>query len=450
MKDAKEAGTNQIDSLAGNPGPIGSMRQRWGCAVTAPLLVIMAVGVGLPLHASEASVAGQWNIMVVPARQTAYSGYARERFEKYCASCHSKDGRAQTPVARQRGVRDLSESTLSDEEIIEQILHGTHGKEVDFRMPSFRERLGRTSIEELVPVVKAFRPVLPHQEHPVAASPRLAGIINFPSRKAAVLEKVARSGQYFLLGVNESHAGIELAGIRPAQGTVQLRVRGTNSPLTLKLDRELIHAADAKAPGFLRRIFDSSSDDRHALALDQANMDLVLFLYSQFTGRTVLRSPRLPATSFSLNATGSDQGQIARCLENALTESGVATIPDGSKFVFVVLASEVSTITPRSSHIVSLEADSNRAALFRGGAFINFPDAEMSEVVKFYVGLASRPLDQNQPFPSNRIVKFTSQSALTREECAYVLENLIGMQGLQLVPVGNGLAGLVPITDNGK
>lgn len=450
MKHAREVGANQIGFLAGNLERISCMRQRLSSAVTAPLLVIIAVGVGRMLHASEATAAGQWNIMVVPANQTAFSGQARELFDAHCASCHSKDGRAQTPVARQRGVRDLSESTLTDEEIIEQILLGTHGKEVDFRMPSFRERLGRTSIEELVPVVKAFRPVLPHQEHPVAASPRLAGIVNFPNRKVAVLEKVAHSGQYFLLGVNENHAGIELAGIRPAQGTVQLRVRGTNSPLTLKLDRELIQAGGAKAPGFLRRIFDSWPDNRHALALDQANMDLVLFLYSQFTGRTVLRSPRLPATSFSLNATGSDQRQIARCLEKALTESGVATVPDGSKFVLVVLASEVSTINPRSSQIVSMEGDSNRSALFRGGAFINFSDAEMSEVVKFDVGLTGRSLDQTQPLPSNRIVKFTSQSALTKEECTYALETVIGLQGVQLVPVGNRLARPVPIPDNGK
>jgi hypothetical protein len=137
-------------------------------------------------------------------------------------------------------------------------------------------------------------------------------------------------------------------------------------------------------------------------------------------------------------------------LEKALTESGVATVPDGSKFVLVVLASEVSTINPRSSQIVSMEGDSNRSALFRGGAFINFSDAEMSEVVKFDVGLTGRSLDQTQPLPSNRIVKFTSQSALTKEECTYALETVIGLQGVQLVPVGNRLARPVPIPDNGK
>ncbi len=390
-------------------------------------------GAGRKNHACESTAVGQWNIMVVPARQTVYSACARERFEKHCASCHSKDGRAQTPVARQRHVRDLSESTLTDEEIIAQILLGTHGKVVDFRMPPFSEKLGRASIEELVPVVKAFRPASPNQTPQAATSPRLAGIVNFPNRKAAILEKVPDSGRYFLLGVNERHDGAQLLKLKPYQGTAQLSVSEENSRVTLKLDPPLVQASRAEAPGFPRRLFSSGSDQRHSLALDHANTHLVLFLYAQLTGRTVLCSPRLPATTFSLTATGTDHGQIARRLENALAESGIASIPDGSKFLLVVPTSEVSSVRPRSSELTSPPGGKNRSALFLGGAFINFPDTEVKEVLRFYADLTGHPLDQTQGLPLTHTINFTTQTPLNPEECAYALETLIGWQRLNSV-----------------
>jgi mono/diheme cytochrome c family protein len=171
---------------------MGPVRNRARRALAILLLVIIAADANRTGHAGDAGMSDQWNIMVVPARQTVYSSLARERFEKNCASCHSKDGRAQTPVARQRHVRDLSESKLADEAIIEQVLRGTHVKIVDFRMPPFNEKLSRAEIESLIPVVKAFRPVSSEEENSVEANPRLAGIMDFPNRNRAFLEKVAR------------------------------------------------------------------------------------------------------------------------------------------------------------------------------------------------------------------------------------------------------------------
>jgi mono/diheme cytochrome c family protein len=99
--------------------------------------------------------------MVVPSCQTVFSEDARERFNRYCAGCHSKDGRAQTPIARQRHVGDLSECRLNDEDIVKQILGGTRDKINTFKMPSFAEKLSRTEAETLVPLVKSFRPAAP-------------------------------------------------------------------------------------------------------------------------------------------------------------------------------------------------------------------------------------------------------------------------------------------------
>ena len=81
----------------------------------------------------------------------------KELFEKICAPCHSKDGTAQTPAAKKLGVKDLSQSKLTDAQIIQQILEGKQDAKATSKMPAFKEKLTREETESLVPVVKAFR-----------------------------------------------------------------------------------------------------------------------------------------------------------------------------------------------------------------------------------------------------------------------------------------------------
>jgi mono/diheme cytochrome c family protein len=78
-------------------------------------------------------------------------------FAKACASCHGKDGKAQTPAAKKLGVKDLSESKLTDEQIVEQILEGKLDQKKESKMPSFKEKLTKAELDSLIPVVKAFR-----------------------------------------------------------------------------------------------------------------------------------------------------------------------------------------------------------------------------------------------------------------------------------------------------
>ena len=91
--------------------------------------------------------------------QTACAGEAttNELFIKVCAPCHSKDGKAQTPAARKLGVKDLSESKLTDAQIVQQILEGKQDPKAESKMPAFKEKLTSAEIDSLVPVVKEFR-----------------------------------------------------------------------------------------------------------------------------------------------------------------------------------------------------------------------------------------------------------------------------------------------------
>jgi len=80
-----------------------------------------------------------------------------ELFGKTCASCHGKDGKAQTPAAKKLGVKDLSLSKLTDAQIIERITEGTQDTQGSSKMPAFKEKLTPEQVQSLVPVVKEFR-----------------------------------------------------------------------------------------------------------------------------------------------------------------------------------------------------------------------------------------------------------------------------------------------------
>ena len=81
----------------------------------------------------------------------------KELFAKNCAPCHGPDGKAQTPIARKLGVKDLTQSKLTEAEIEKQITEGKrddHGKE---KMPSFKGKLSNDEIKSLITAVKDLR-----------------------------------------------------------------------------------------------------------------------------------------------------------------------------------------------------------------------------------------------------------------------------------------------------
>ncbi len=91
------------------------------------------------------------------AEETKPASPAKELFVKNCAVCHSADGTAQTAAAKKLGVKDLSQSKLTDSQIIQQISEGRQENQSATKMPAFKERLTRPEIESLVPVLKEFR-----------------------------------------------------------------------------------------------------------------------------------------------------------------------------------------------------------------------------------------------------------------------------------------------------
>lgn len=269
-----------------------------------------------------------------------------------------------------------------------------------------------------------------------APTPRLAGIVHLPDLRAAWLETVpTRSGRHFLiLRETQREGDVEVLQIDPQGGTVKLLVGRTNVVLTLSL-RPQVTQVEAAAG---------------SLELVDAGLDPVLSLYAECKGRTLLRSPRLPATSFTLAALTTNQAQAALVLEKALAERGIATIPDGERFLMVVPASEATAVKPHSADLDTPPRNGFRPELMPVG-IIQFNEATLYQAADIYASLIGRKLDRNQPrLQATLHIIFRNQTPLTKEECLYALDTLFYWQGVKVVPVGNGSAMLVPISDAGK
>ncbi|HYP54404.1 MAG TPA: cytochrome c [Pyrinomonadaceae bacterium] len=88
-----------------------------------------------------------------PASQSAPDDAAL--YSKHCATCHGKDGRANTFKARFNKARDLTDAKwqaeTSDERLFNSIANGRK------KMPSFKEKLSREETEALVRFVRTLR-----------------------------------------------------------------------------------------------------------------------------------------------------------------------------------------------------------------------------------------------------------------------------------------------------
>ena len=82
---------------------------------------------------------------------------AGELFTMHCVPCHGKDGKAQTPVARKLGVKDLTQSKATDGEMEKQITEGKKDDRGNQKMPPFKDKLSPEEIKSLIMLVKNFR-----------------------------------------------------------------------------------------------------------------------------------------------------------------------------------------------------------------------------------------------------------------------------------------------------
>ncbi len=205
--------------------------------------------------------------------------------------------------------------------------------------------------------------------------------------------------------------------IHPDTATVKARLRAKAEPTELTL-------TDPAA-----RLPQSSG-----IVLENASLDQVLNLYSEFSGRTLLRSPTLPNIYVTVVAAVSDQTGVLQALQAALAERGIAVVANGKKFVMIVRAQQAESVVPRSGQITS-DGSNSESKLIPAGA-LNFPGADINQMAMIYAELVGRKLDSGTPFHSstNSVIRFRNQTPLTPKAARYALDTVFGWAGMKMVP----------------
>ena len=111
-----------------------------------PIFLVMSIGGVFVSHAFSSEPDGFGKV-------TARS--AAELYDRNCATCHGKDGRAKTLKGKLKHARDLTDSEwqsrVSDERLFNSIVNGK-GK-----MPAYGKKLSEQEIDSLATYVRAFK-----------------------------------------------------------------------------------------------------------------------------------------------------------------------------------------------------------------------------------------------------------------------------------------------------
>ncbi|MFO1513091.1 MAG: hypothetical protein U1F83_09300 [Verrucomicrobiota bacterium] len=253
------------------------------------------------------------------------------------------------------------------------------------------------------------------------AQPKVVGLITVERPPVAILEHPSfhpATGRQIPLRAGQKEGELEVLGIEPAAGMVRIKLANEPEPQVLKF-----------AGGGLT----------NGLAFEGIGTGTMLKFLGKFSERTVLRYPILPEQKFSLNASATNQAQAAELLREALAAKGFVIVPDGKKFLLVSDKAQAAALKPRSDQLVALPSDD--AEQIPPGA-INFGAASVANVLMILADFRGEKLDRSSPLPAlanGDCVVLINETGLTKAECRYALETLIGWQGIELVPSGNGL-----------
>lgn len=269
-----------------------------------------------------------------------------------------------------------------------------------------------------------------------SSSLTLEGILGLPGQPRAILSLPASHpgpARDVILGPGQREGDIEVLRIEPLAGKVQARVYPNSQTVILSFKTQT-NGLPASVP---------------CLVLDGARLEPVLRFYSLLSGRTLLRWPRLPNVAVNLSCSATNQAELTLRLEQALRDQQIASIPDGKKFLMVVPASEAATVRPRSADFKPGAAVGGSTESLPAGV-ITFIGADLNQVAPIYASLMGRRLEDNNSV--GRVAapfNLQTQTSLTKDECLYALDTLLGWQRYKIIPVGDDLARLVSILKPG-
>jgi hypothetical protein len=176
-------------------------------------------------------------------------------------------------------------------------------------------------------------------------------------------------------------------------------------------------------------------------------------LYQQLVGRTLLLHPSLPPSSVSLNATATNPTEAALILEKEFAAQGIATIPDGDKFIMVVPKSHLAAARPRSREIRPASPPTRKGNTTTDESIppgvIHFQGVLPGQATVIYAELLRRKLDRTTPLPpSMGPLNIKTETPLSLEEAQYALDVLFAWHGFKLVPSGDEFLKPVAISES--
>ena len=248
---------------------------------------------------------------------------------------------------------------------------------------------------------------------------RLSGIINLTGGKEAVFEFVTKPGEALrhpVMVEGDIQAGVKLLKILPDRGVVEVSLDGIQTPLTLRLEPNSVIAAGT------------------TIELTNSSLHSVLELYGEFSERTLLHWPVLPPVTFSLTASPRNKAEAALVLQKALAEKGLTNVSDGENFTMIIPIEHASSVKPHAPKAKPLNNAKPHPEELPPGT-IRLNGAPVEQVFEIYADLVGGKFDRASPRPAAiRPSKtyFFARSALSREECVYVLETLFDWRGIKM------------------
>ena len=98
--------------------------------------------------------------LFIAAMTSMRAAEVKENWEKHCQKCHGADGKGQTKMGRQSGVKDYTDpkvqAELKDENAIKIVKEGIVEKDKK-KMDPYKDKLTDEEIKALIAYIRAFK-----------------------------------------------------------------------------------------------------------------------------------------------------------------------------------------------------------------------------------------------------------------------------------------------------
>ena len=98
--------------------------------------------------------------LCIAAMTSMRAAEVKENWEKHCQKCHGADGKGQTKMGRQSGVKDYTDpkvqAELKDENAVKIIKEGVVEKDKK-KMDPYKDKLTDEEIKALIAYIRAFK-----------------------------------------------------------------------------------------------------------------------------------------------------------------------------------------------------------------------------------------------------------------------------------------------------